>query len=64
MSRLIRAQQLLNAAAEVAQDDATKKIVEAVTIILDELGAKERKESDARVAPNAVRKTNVQTAGR
>ena len=41
MSNLIRAQQLLNAAAEITHDEATKKIIEAVTIITDELKARD-----------------------
>jgi hypothetical protein len=64
MSRLRKAQELLDTAKKTAPDDTSKKIIQAVEIIVTELAEKERKESDARVAPNAVRKTNVQTAGR
>jgi hypothetical protein len=64
MSRLRKAQELLERAKTTAQDDASKNTIEAVQIILTEMVEKERKESDARVAPNAVRKVNTQTIGR
>jgi hypothetical protein len=58
-SRLHAAQQLLDKAKKAAQHDVSKDTIEAVQIILTELVEKERKESDARMAPNAVRKAST-----
>jgi hypothetical protein len=61
---LRKAQELLDKARTTAKDDSSKNIIEAVQIILSELAEKERKESDARIAPNAVRKVNQQSVRR
>ena len=60
MSRWRKAQALLKSAKKDAKDNpALSKTIQVVQYILDDLTAKERKESDARVALNAVRKVSV-----
>ena len=62
MSQLRRARQLLTTAsrhANVNPSQAIRKTIEAVELILKELEARERKEADARVAPNARRVVRI-----
>ena len=48
----------MKAAKRAAKDDALSKTIQAVEYILDHVVTKERKESNARIAPNAVRKVS------
>ena len=59
---LRKAEELLKAAKRAAAKDdaALSKTIQAVQYILDHVTSKERKESNARVAPNAVRRVNRQ----
>ena len=58
---LRKAQELLKAAKRAAKDDAAlSRTIQAAEHILEHLVTKERKESNARIAPNAIRKVNRQ----
>jgi hypothetical protein len=54
--KLRQAKQLLDAAKNASADEACVRIIQAVEIILDEFVKKERKESNARMSPRAVRR--------
>jgi hypothetical protein len=53
---LRKAAELLKTAKRAAKDDAALgKTIQAVEYILDHVTSKERKESDARLSPRAIR---------